>query len=98
MLKGYSDISRGVASRLNIRIIDAEEICKAFIEEIIYSLQCGDEVKLKGLGRFILSDVPEKVGVNPLTKKQLIVPAKTKVRFRIADNLKQKINNPEDEE
>ncbi|MDO5571378.1 MAG: HU family DNA-binding protein [Bacteroidales bacterium] len=59
--------------------LKALEACFKSIEEALFSNQ---RVIIKGFGSFSVFDKAEKVGVNPITRQKIIIPAKRTIKFR----------------
>ena len=70
---------------------DAKAIVEQFFEEIRYSLEHGQHVKLSGFGNFTLRDKPERPGRNPKTGEDVPVAARRVVTFKPGLKLKTKI-------
>lgn len=70
---------------------DAKAIVEQFFEEIRYSLEHGDHVKLSGFGNFNLRDKPQRPGRNPKTGEDVPVSARRVVTFKPGLKLKTKI-------
>lgn len=62
------------------------------LEEIANALAQGKEVDLYGFGKFERKHLPERQGVNPLTKEKITIQASNTVRFKPAKALKTKVN------
>lgn len=71
----------------------AEELVNLFLESVQDSLVAGKEVKFIGWGTFTLNKRKKREGINSLTKKKMVIPAKTIVKFKVGKSLSEKVNN-----
>ena len=68
-------------------------VIDVFSESIAKSLKKGDNVEIRGLGRWYLKKLKENFNArNPSTNEIIYKPERVKVRFNPAKNLKRKIN------
>ena len=51
-------------------------------------LQSEEEFVLPGYGRFYLKQMKERMGINPVTKEKIVIPAKKRIRFKPYKHLK----------
>ncbi|MFW0073045.1 MAG: integration host factor subunit alpha [Coxiella-like endosymbiont] len=70
---------------------EANEIVELFFEDIRFSLEQGDPVKLSGFGNFTLRDKNQRPGRNPKTGKEIPITARRVVTFRAGHKLKSKV-------
>ncbi len=60
----------------------------AFIETVTETLKKGDKVALVGFGTFSVVQRAERKGMNPQTKKEIIIPATKVPKFKPGSQLK----------
>ena len=72
---------------------DARDVLDHFFDEIMDTLEQGENVKWSGFGNFILRDKPERPGRNPKTGEDVPVEARRVVTFKSGLKLKTKIEN-----
>lgn len=70
---------------------EANEIVELFFEDIRFSLEQGDPVKLSGFGNFTLRDKNQRPGRNPKTGKEIPITARRVVTFRAGHKLKSRV-------
>jgi DNA-binding protein HU-alpha len=72
--------------------MDKREV-KSFLEALTSlvegAIRQGDEVPLKGLGKFRVQHRKARTGRNPITGEAIQIPAKTVVKFSLARSLKE---------
>ena len=72
---------------------DIKEIINIFSESISNALKKGNNVEIRGLGRWYCKTLKENYNaLNPSTKELIYKPQRVKVRFRPSKNLKNLIN------
>ena len=80
-----------VSEKAGITKKDAELITRSVIDVIRDSLAEGEEIKIKGLGKFYTVDKSETMAKNPVTQEPVVVPAKRVPKFSFAESLKDSI-------
>lgn len=78
---GRQELSRRIAKQAKLSQKQAAEVLEATLDSIREALQEGDEVRLVGFGSFKVRKSAARKGVNPRDGKEIIVPAKERVRF-----------------
>lgn len=72
---------------------DAGIAIDSAMKAIETALSCGEEVVLHGFGTFKIMCRKERKGINPVTKEQVVFPAKSVVVFKPAKTLKDAVKN-----
>lgn len=72
---------------------DNEKVLNSLIETIIEQLQNGEKISLVGFGTFEVKDRAERIGRNPKTMEELIIPASKAPTFKPGKALKDAVNN-----
>lgn len=70
---------------------EAKEIVESFFEEIRFSLERNEQVKISGFGNFDLRDKNERPGRNPKTGEEIPISARRVVTFRPGQKLKARV-------
>ncbi len=86
MLK--TDIVDAVAKKTGLTKKAASEAVEAMISSVIDSLKAGTDVMLTGFGKFYVSEVAAKQGINPQTLKPLTIAAHSAPKFKAGKALK----------
>jgi nucleoid DNA-binding protein len=67
----------------------------AWVELVFTSIEKalvkGEPVKLSGFGNFTVKNRPARIAKNPVTRKEVKVPASRKVSFKASELLKEKL-------
>lgn len=64
-------------------------ITDALFDTIFEAVSQGESVEIKGFGKFIVSESPERNGRNPQTGETIVIPAHNTVRFKASTTMKQ---------
>ncbi|MGO9429330.1 HU family DNA-binding protein [Rhodoblastus sp.] len=70
----------------------AKGFVDAVIEEIVCALAVGEDVSLRGFGKFAVREKPERPGRNPKTGVSAPISARKVVTFKASDQLKAEVD------
>ena len=65
----------------------SEEFVNQFLETVEKTLLNGDSVQFVGWGTFEVKERAARTGINPQTKKEIKIPAKKVVKFKVGKKL-----------
>lgn len=65
-----------------------EEMFNAFMAVVQNSLTSGNSVQMIGFGTFAVEERAARIGRNPATGKELKIPAKRVVKFKVGSKMK----------
>ncbi|MGY0393927.1 MULTISPECIES: HU family DNA-binding protein [unclassified Fusobacterium] len=71
---------------------EAERKFDSILEVLEESLKAGEEINFIGWGKFEVVEKAERVGRNPKTGEEIVIPAKKTVKFKAGKNLVEKMN------
>ena len=71
---------------------DAEKAVNATFKAIEEALAAGDKVQLVGFGVFDVKQRAARVGRNPRTKEEVVIPASTVAQFKAGKALKDAVD------
>lgn len=91
-------INRGELVRITsdysgLPVVTCEKVLGELIEAMIEALVDGDDVRLKGFGRFELRYRPPVMRHNPMTGEKMYIGARWTVAFVPGDVLKRRLNH-----
>lgn len=66
---------------------DAQIIINVFLKKMKEHFKCDETIRLAGFGTFEVKEYPERNGINPNTKKSIVIPAQKRVKFKAASNI-----------
>ena len=87
-----SELIKAVSARTGLTQTDSESAINAIITEMGEALFGGQKVELRGLGSFSVTDKAERMGRNPKTGEDAIIPARKAVKFTCSTVLKNHLN------
>ena len=71
---------------------EAQDIVETIIEIIKDKLAVGEEVLVSGFGKFCVQEKKERMGRNPATDSEMILPKRKIVTFKCSKILKNRMN------
>ena len=71
---------------------EAERKFEVILNTIEETLKAGDELNIIGWGKFEVVEKAERVGRNPKTGEENVIPAKKTVKFKAGKTLVEKMN------
>jgi integration host factor subunit alpha len=86
------NITKNIKQNTRIKDHDALKITDAFIKLIKLNLHHNIIVKISGFGSFYTKNSVQRIGRNPLTKEEFIIPSTKKTVFQTSNKVKKKIN------
>jgi DNA-binding protein HU-beta len=87
MLKQY-EVVKKLEEKTGLQAEDIQKVLNALPELIKEVLTADGELKLGDLGTFIVRETKERMGINPRTKEKITIPAKKRVKFWPARDLR----------
>ena len=87
------ELITAIAEKANLSKVGAGKALNAFLSSISSALEKGDNVALTGFGSFSTKDRAARVGRNPQTGKNINIPAKRIVKFKVGKTLGDEVNN-----
>ncbi len=87
-----SELVTLIAEKAELSKKDSEKALVATLEAITETLAKGDKIQLVGFGTFDVSERKERTGVNPSTKKKIVIPASKAPKFKAGKALKDAVN------
>ena len=87
-----NELVRYTASSLGRPVEDVREVVDAFLLAMERCFELDEDVKLMGLGSFVVSKKSDRIRRSPLTGEEVNVPASRTIRFRVSKRLKDRLN------
>ena len=91
MSLGKKDIILNISSKAHVSLLTSKHFLDSFID-IIKSQSKTKTVKLILFGSFQTKTTPTRLGRNPKTKEDFIIPQRSKLSLRTAQNIKNILN------
>ena len=86
-----TDLVNKVADRTDAKKKDVDMIIAATLDAIGEALASGEKVQLVGFGTFEVRERAERVGRNPRTREEILIPACKVPAFKAGKTLKDKV-------
>lgn len=85
------DISKNISNDVHISLKLSNEILESFLKSV-KSVIRDKNVKLSNFGTFYIKDTVKRIGRNPNTMKNYIIPSIKKVSFKPSNKIKSNLN------
>jgi len=87
-----SDLINEIVSSTGLTKTKANQVIDAMVDAIGSSLSNGEKVTLVGFGTFETTNRNGRIGRNPKTGDEVIIPTKRVAKFRPGTNLLSRVN------
>ena len=87
-----ADIISSIQGENSFSANKSAEVFETLLEIIKRTLESGEDVLISGFGKFRVKDKKPRLGRNPATTEDMILPARRVVTFKCSNNLKDRIN------
>ncbi len=87
-----AELIAAMADKTGLSKKDAEAALRAFVEVVTDELKKGEKIQLVGFGTFEVSERAERIGRNPQSGEEIIIPASKNPRFKAGKALKDVVN------
>ena len=87
-----NDLIEKIQSEIGISLSDSSKIFEEIIEEILSSLENGNDVKISNFGTFSVKDRAARTGRNPETGEEIQIAAAKIPSFKAGKALKDAVN------
>jgi DNA-binding protein HU-beta len=82
------ELSKRIARKTLLSQAESAEILDKLLEEIVLSLEDGEEVSLVGFGKFYLYTHSPRPVRNPKTQEEMMLDSYKSVKFKVSDKIK----------
>lgn len=87
-----ADLVNVVYDRVGIPKKDAVDYVELIFEAMKEVLESGDELKISGFGKFEVRHKGERIGRNPRSGVEIMIPKRKVLRFKVSQVLKDELN------
>lgn len=87
-----SNIVDSVYERTELTKKEAAEYVNEVLELMKETLESGEEIKVSGFGKFEVRHKEERMGRNPQTGDEIMIPERKVWRFKVSQVLKDELN------
>jgi DNA-binding protein HU-beta/integration host factor subunit beta len=86
------EIVERVSERTGLSQVDTKLVVETFLDSVAISLQKGNNIEIRGFGRFKIKEQAAHTARNPRTNKEVQVDAKYKPLFEASNKLRDFVN------
>lgn len=87
-----SNIIDAVYDNTQVTKKEASDYVNEILEVMKEALEEGEEIKVSGFGKFEVRKKSERVGRNPRTGDEIVIPERKVLRFKVSQVLKDELN------
>ena len=87
-----SNIVDTVYARTELTKKESSDYVNEVLELMKETLEEGEEIKVSGFGKFEVRKKSERVGRNPRTGDEILIPERKVLRFKVSQVLKDELN------
>lgn len=87
-----TEVIRSLADKADLTLVKAEEVVSSLLEVFEEAFEQGEKIVFIGFGTFSPRVSKQRVGFNPSSRGQIIIPEATKVSFRAGKKLSSAMN------
>ena len=91
-----ADLCEAVYRKVGLSRAESAELVEMLIDEIIETLERGENVKLSGFGSFMLCDKGQRIGRNPKTGVEVPIAPRRVMVFKPSPVMKARMNGADD--
>ena len=88
-----TEITEALYREVGLSRDHCRELLDGFLAEITKALVNNEEVKLSGFASFVPHQKKQRIGRNPKTREEVVIPPRKVVTFKASKNLKDRVNN-----
>ena len=81
-----------IVAKTGLKKKDAEAVVAAFIDVSAETLAKGEKLQIAGLGSFEVKTKAQRLGRNPKTQEQIVIPESKAIAFSASKTMKDLVN------
>ena len=87
-----NDLIEKIHSKVGVSMTDSSKLIEDIFDEIMISLESGNDVKLSSFGTFLIKSKKSRIGRNPKTKETKMISSREVVLFKPSKEFKEFVN------
>lgn len=91
-----ADLCEAVYRKVGLSRSESAELVEMLIDEVVETLERGENVKLSGFGSFILRDKGQRIGRNPKTGVEVPIAPRRVMVFKPSPVMKSRMNGADE--
>ena len=88
---GKKDISKNISTKAQISRNNSDIFLKKFFDIVVLNSKT-KIIKISNFGTFFVKNTPQRLGRNPKTKEEFIIPSRSKIFFKYSNKIRSLIN------
>lgn len=92
-----SELIEKLAERCGLNVMQAEDVVNLIYRKMRDTMVSGGRIEIRGFGSFVVKEYGSYQGRNPKTGEKISVPPKKLPFFKVGKELKERIDNVDDE-
>jgi integration host factor subunit alpha len=90
-----SDLADSLNKNIGLSRAESATIIESILGHITSALEKGDNVKISGFGSFLVRDKGERLGRNPKTGVEVVIPPRRVLTFRASQIMRAEVKQPD---
>ncbi len=87
-----ADLAEVIYQKVGLSRSESASLVEFIIEEVLSSLERGEEVKISSFGNFMVRDKRARIGRNPKTGEEVTITPRRVLSFRPSQVMKQRVD------
>ena len=87
-----ADLAEAIYQEVGLSRSESAALVEFLIEEILSSLEKGEDVKISSFGNFVVRDKKARIGRNPKTGEEVTITPRRVLSFRPSQILKRRVD------
>ncbi len=87
-----SDLAESLNRKVGLSRAESAKLVESILGHISNALLSGDNVKISGFGSFLLRDKGERMGRNPSTGVEVVIPPRRVLTFRASQIMRGEVS------
>jgi integration host factor subunit alpha len=88
-----SNLAESLHRRVGLSRAESSQLVESILGHLTNALTSGDNVKISGFGSFLLREKSARVGRNPKTGIEVVIPPRRVLTFRASQTMRDAIAN-----
>jgi integration host factor subunit alpha len=88
-----SNLAETLHRRVGLSRAESSQLVESILGHLTNALTSGDNVKISGFGSFLLREKSARVGRNPKTAVEVVIPPRRVLTFRASQTMRDAIAN-----
>jgi integration host factor subunit alpha len=86
-----AELCDAIQNEIGLSRAECSQMVDSVIGHMSDALAKGENVKISGFGTFILRDKPQRIGRNPMTGVEVVIPPRRVLTFRASPRMRERV-------